>query len=174
MGVYSKEIRVGVISGAPPFSSSYSTSKGIFFYGFSIDVMNAICNRIDVNCVYKTLSLTNQFQSLKEGSIDVLLLANPYEPEKLKQYAISLPYFISKVQFYANKNSTMNQLALVNLKIGVIATTFYNLLNQSPYREGNQIIPFTSIMECITSRRLVKNLILAKVMELLQRAIKNN
>lgn len=149
---FSKPLLVGVITNAPPFAAIAHTPNGTYFYGFSIDIMNNICRQIDAECVFKQLTLSNQLTMLNEGAVDLVLLANPYDAEKLKSYAISLPYMLSKVQFIALQNSTTHEGDLIkNFKIGVLKTTFYELLLNTPYKNNNTIVPFNTLNQLISN-----------------------
>ena len=149
---FSAALRIGSLTSAPPFAQMSDSSTGQYFYGFSIDIMNAICQHIQQKCVYSPVTLDNQFEALNNGSIDLLLLANPYAEAQLSQYVTSLPYAVSKIRFVVTKDSKINQLSdLKNVKIGVIKTTFYNLLSQSPYQKGNQIITYKLLPDLLSA-----------------------
>lgn len=142
---------VGVIGGAPPFSEESISSSGTFFFGFSIDIMDSICKDIKMKCTYQKVEFDTQLASLDNGHVDVLLLTYPYDLTKFKQYAMSLPYVLSKVHFIALKNSPIrNDAAIKNFKIGVVKTTFYNLLKNSSYAANNQIIAYNNVTDLIT------------------------
>jgi ABC-type amino acid transport substrate-binding protein len=146
------DITVGVISGVPPFAEVSDSGNGPYFFGFSIDMMNNICKHMQMHCTYRKVDFNTQLKTLDEGSIDVLLLAEPYDLSKLDHYAISLPYVVSRVQFAALKEGSINDGAPIqNLKIGVIETTFYDLLRKSIYGTNNEIIPFPSVPDLITA-----------------------
>lgn len=143
---FSSTLKVGVGVSGPPIVEKFTTEHGSYYFGFCIDLMNSICSHIKENCVYKETTLNDQFKLLDNGDIDLLILASPYTPD-LKQYSISIPYAVSKIQFITLKSSSINDLAeITNKKIGVMKDTFYNLLMQSPYHNHNhnQIIAYTS------------------------------
>ncbi|KTD57598.1 transporter substrate-binding domain-containing protein [Legionella shakespearei] len=144
-------LKVGVgVSGAP-IVEKVASEHGPYYFGFCIDLMDNICARIDQQCVYKQITLNDQFESLNNGDIDLLVLVSPYSPEDLKQYAMSIPYAVSKIQFVALQNSPIDDLAdIKNKKIGVVKTTFYNLLLRSPFHNQNQIIAYKSDSELLT------------------------
>lgn len=149
---FTAPLSVGVIKSAPPFSEVSQTPQGPYYFGFSIDIMNTICKRINQQCVYSPVNLEQQFTALDQGSIDLLLLANPYESSDLNEYAVSLPYALSKIHFVAMASSPLKQLSDIrNTKIGVIKTTFYDLLMNSPYKTGNTIITYTTVADLITA-----------------------
>ena len=150
--VFSKELTIGVITAVPPFSEMSETSNGAYFFGFSIDVMTDICRKLQIKCTFSQVTLDTQFSALEDGTVDVVLLAYPYDFSKLSQFAISLPYLVSNVQFVTNGTSSLKKGDLIkNLKIGVIKTTFYNLLTQSPYGKDNEIVPFIGVDNLITA-----------------------
>lgn len=148
---FSNPIRVGVgISGAP-IVENVKTDQGTYYFGFCIDIMNNICERIGRPCIYSPITLGNQFDLLNSGAIDLLVLTKPYIPFDLKQYAISLPYAVSKIQFIALKNSSVNDPKdIKNKKIGVIDSTFYSLLLHSSYSKNNQIIPYNQVSDLLS------------------------
>jgi ABC-type amino acid transport substrate-binding protein len=149
---FSTPITVGVIKSAPPFSEMSETAQGPIFFGFSIDIMNSICQKIKQQCVYSPLTLDQQFTALDNGTVDLLLLANPYNSSDLSEYTVSLPYALSKIHFVALESSPLTQLSdITNKKIGVIKTTFYDLLMNSPYKTGNTILTFTTVADLITA-----------------------
>ncbi|CEG58774.1 transporter substrate-binding domain-containing protein [Legionella fallonii] len=140
---FSAPLKVGVGLSGPPIAERVVTAHGPYYFGFCIDLMNKICQRIGQKCVYRGVTLKNQLELLDNGSIDLLILSKPYTSLDGKQYAISIPYAVSKIQFIALKNSPINKVEEIkDKKIGAIKSTFYDLLLQSPYHEHNQIIPY--------------------------------
>ncbi|WP_133137457.1 transporter substrate-binding domain-containing protein [Legionella rowbothamii] len=145
---FSSSLTVGVGVSGPPLVEKAHDSKGVFYFGFSIDLMDSICEQIKETCTYQEVTLNNQFELLDSGKIDLLILTIPYDSSKLKQYAISIPYAASKVQFVTLKTNSINGIKDVeNKRIGVMRATFYNLLTQSPYHKNNQIIAYDSNSE---------------------------
>ena len=87
--VFSKDLMVGVITGAPPFSEMSDSGDHTYFYGFSIDIMNNICKQLNVGCVFSPLTMQTQFEALNLGKVDVLILATPYQVSHLRNYSKS-------------------------------------------------------------------------------------
>ncbi len=149
---FSKDLVVGVITSAPPFAEMSVTPDGSYFFGFAIDIMNSICKQLNIQCIFSPLTLNTQFTALNEGKVDVVLLANPYEPAKLSSYAISLPYLISKVRFITLQNNPVKKGdPIKNFKIGVIKTTYYDLLEHTAYKNNNTIIPFGTLPDLLAA-----------------------
>ncbi len=148
---FSSPLNVGVGVSGPPIAEKINTDKGPYYFGFCIDLMNDICKRIGETCVYHGVTLNNQFELLDQGKIDLLILTRPYIPFDLKQYAISIPYAVSKIQFATLKSSSINEIAdIKSKKIGAIKNTFYSLLTQSQYSNQNQIIAYNSISDLLS------------------------
>ena len=148
----SNPLVVGAITGVAPFSDISHTSDGTYFYGFSIDMMNAICQRIQQKCIFSPLTLTNQFEQLDRGAIDLLLLASPYTGELSNRYIASLPYVVSRVEFVTLKSNSINRISdIKQMKIGVIKTTFYELFSQTPYAKNNKIVTYNIVPDLLTA-----------------------
>ncbi|KTC89091.1 transporter substrate-binding domain-containing protein [Legionella cincinnatiensis] len=147
---YCNPLKVGVAVSGLPISEKVDTADGPYYFGFCIDLMNEICERIDKKCTYREITLSNQFEVLRQGKIDLLILPRPYTSLDFTQYAMSVPYAVSKIQFIALRGSPINKVTdIKNKKIGVIKNTFYSLLTQSPYHNSNQIIPYNSNSDLI-------------------------
>ena len=143
---FSEPLIVGSIALAPPFSSVTYTNNKPFFFGFSIDIMNQICRKINRQCIYQPLPLDAQLNALDKGKVDVLLLASPYRSEDLKTYTVSIPYLLSKIRFIARSNdSIISTEEIQNKKISVHKNTFYKLLLNSPFHNKNSIIPYQDV-----------------------------
>lgn len=149
---FSHSLKVGVGVSGPPIVERINTAQGPYYFGFCIDLMNNICKRIGKKCTYHEITLNNQFDLLNNGKIDLLILTKPYTPLGLKQYVISVPYAVSKIQFITLKNSPINNVGdIKNKKIGVIKDTFYGLLLQSPYHDDNQILAYNLVPDLLSA-----------------------
>ena len=151
LSAYSTALLVGSITGSTPFADMSTAGNGVYFYGFSIDIMNDICKRLAMECIYSQTKIGDQLLALEQQTVDVVLLASPCGTIQLQPYALSLPYLTSHVSFIAMNNSPLKKGdPIKNLKIGVMKSTFYELLKNSPYQEYNQIIPFNSVPDLIS------------------------
>lgn len=138
-------LTVGIGISGPPIAQKVDTPQGAYYFGFCIDLMNGICQNIGKTCDYKDVTINNQFKLLNNHDIDLLILSSPYSAFELDQYAMSIPYAVSKLQFITLTDSNITQLSdLKNKKIAVIKNTFYDLLLQSSYKSDNEIIAYNS------------------------------
>ncbi|KTD65533.1 transporter substrate-binding domain-containing protein [Legionella spiritensis] len=125
----SKPVTIGVMEYAPPFSSI--TNDGLNCYGFTVDISNAICNQLKIECSFKLILLSNQLQLLNDGTIDLAASVNPIIAESEGQYLFSLPYFPSDGRFITVSTGNINSVNdLKNKKIGVLKNTLYDVLIQ--------------------------------------------
>lgn len=153
---FATPLKVGVGISGSPIVEKVQTNQGSYYFGFCIDLMNNICKRIGATCTYHDITLENQFELLNKGTIDLLILSTPYQSFDLKQYAMSLPYSVSRIQFITLENSSINKISdIKNKKIGVIKDTFYELMVRSLYDKDNQIIAYNSEADLLSD--LAKN-----------------
>ncbi|KTD30917.1 glutamine ABC transporter [Legionella moravica] len=149
--VHSAPIYIGVIPFAPPFSTS--TDGGKSFYGFHIDLMNALCKRIKLKCMYKATKLSDQIQLLNQGTVDLIFSATPIETTSTGNYIYSLPYLNSDAQFVTlSTNDTLNEVKdIKNLTIGVLTNTLYYPFINTQFSTKDAIKQFSAMSEMITA-----------------------
>ncbi|AWN73864.1 transporter substrate-binding domain-containing protein [Legionella anisa] len=133
---YCDQLIVGVLKFAPPFASQDANNH---YFGFSIDLMNEICKRINATCTYKGTDLNSQFKDLNDGVIDITTLPSPISSTELDDYVFSLPYITSRGQFMVLESSNIDSIEdLKDKKIGALqATSFqYNILPNYTSKEN--------------------------------------
>lgn len=150
---YANPFTIGILKFAPPFSSVDTNNH---YFGFSVDLMNEICKRINEPCVYKATDFETQLNDLQTGTIDVTFLASPIPPDVSEQYQFSMPYITSNGQFVSLKNSNINSIDDVkNKKIGVMQATLlqYNVLPQYTSQENIKVYPkITTLILALNNR----------------------
>ncbi|HHF7365222.1 TPA: transporter substrate-binding domain-containing protein [Legionella bozemanae] len=148
---YCDKLIIGVLNFAPPFSSADTNNH---YFGFSIDLVNEICKRINATCIYKAIDLNSQFKDLNDGVIDITLLPSPIPSTTPEDYVFSLPYITSKGQFVALKSSDINSIEdIKDKKIGALqVTTFqYNILPNYTSKENIKTYPqVTSLIQAVS------------------------
>jgi ABC-type amino acid transport substrate-binding protein len=143
---YSATVSVGVVDYAPPFSTLAADGK--YYYGFVIELMGKICLRINKQCIYKSVKLGGQFDSLQKGEIDISFLPIPISSEHSEDMIYSLPYLASKGQFLTLEKNNINTLGdIKNSHIGVIKDTLYPILIKSQYASTNTIRKYENSTE---------------------------
>ncbi len=146
--VHGAPVNVGVLNFAPPFSSLAGENH---YYGFTIDLMDNICKRINTECVYKSATMSRQFEQLEQGTIDISFLPIPISSKIPEQFIYSLPYLASNGQFLALEDSNIKTAGdIKNYKIGVVQDTLYPILADSNFARVNTIKGYPNITDMLT------------------------
>lgn len=152
---YCTQLIVGVLKFAPPFSSSDNSNH---YFGFSIDLMNEICKRMNVTCTYKATDFNKQFDDLNDGVIDITTLPRPLSTVEPENYAFSLPYITSKGQFVSLKGSNINSIDdIKNKKIAVLGVTFYqyNVIPNYTSKENIKVYSqITAVIDAVSNHEV--------------------
>lgn len=131
---YGKPLTIGVLN-APPFAIYTGTGK--LYFGFVIDLMDAICKEIHAECTYKRLILNDELSDLQNGTVDVAITQIPITSSSTGNFLFSLPYLISDGQFLTLTESNINKITdLKNKRIGVISATLNQVLQGSHFNNG--------------------------------------
>lgn len=150
VGFAASPIKVGVLRFAPPFS--VQTGPHGQYYGFIIDLMDNICQRIKQECVYVGTPLVNQYDLLNEGKIDVAFAVNPIVEEDVGPYVFSLPYLTSNVQFFTLNDSPIHTInEIKNKRIGVLKLTLYDLIRESKYSHYGELKEYEKVSDLLNA-----------------------
>ena len=106
-----------------------ATHDGVFT-GFEVDLMNDVCRRMKVSCVYKPMAFKEIMSSVLNGKIDLGIDGFFITKERQAYYLFSQPYLQSKAQLITMVDSQIDS-ANVNTgsHIGVEAgPVFKNVL----------------------------------------------
>ncbi len=148
--VYGNSLKVGILNFAPPFSSL--AGDGNHYFGFTIDLMDNICQRLQIECNYVSTTIDEHGNSLQQGLIDVSFIPVPIPTQISGPFIFSLPYLASNGQFLALKENPIHTLAEIkNHKIGVITGTLYDVIVQSHYGTDNEIIKYKIITDLVSA-----------------------
>ena len=135
---------IGTLFFNPPFEISTPNKK--VFSGFEIDIMNAICSRMNVTCEFKAMpKLIDVFNELDDGKIDLVVGAIIVLNDDTN-YIYSLPYLVSTVQFFVRKNSEINSIAdVMNSKIGTINDPLIKTFISDSYAKKQPLLVYNDI-----------------------------
>lgn len=121
---YGNPITVGITKFAGPFVRSDVDNH---YFGFSIDIINEICKRIQEQCEFKSVTTELLLDQLIKGDVDITITSTPIPQESSSQYIFSLPYMPSIGQFVTINPNIKSFEDLQNKKIGVLSES--NLKN---------------------------------------------
>jgi arginine transport system substrate-binding protein len=109
--------------------------------GFDIDVVNALCQKMQKECHFATVPFVSLIPSLKLGKYDVVFGAMDITPERKKQVDFTTPYYVNSASFVVavkNARFLVTREGLKGKKIGVQQGTTLGAYLQTHY--GNAII----------------------------------
>jgi len=123
----SKVLRFATEATYPPFEFIDESGK---IQGFDIDIANAICQQMKVQCTFSNQSFSSLIPSLKLGKFDALAAALGVTPEREKQVDFTNAYYEPSASFVA---PIAKQYTIANLSGKIIGvqqgSTFEKYLN---------------------------------------------
>ena len=130
--VCTANIVIGTSAYDPPFEMATGDKSG--FFGFEIDLMNEICNRLNDTCQYKPFVFEKLFKELSAGKIDIALSGITITEERQLTWIFSIPYLASKAGLITKSNTNINSFDDVRGKnIGIEAGTIFKTFGDSTF-----------------------------------------
>lgn len=123
---YSKTLRIGASNGNPPFSSAADSNNNLC--GFEIDIMLDICTRIQAQCSFQPIVVSDLLRLFAENKVD-LVIAAIIEPQTnspdAANFIFSTPYLPSSAQFLVRTDSDIKTLQDIRYKkVGIRRGSF--------------------------------------------------
>jgi arginine transport system substrate-binding protein len=120
----------------PPFE--FLDNKGQM-QGFDIDIIKAICQKMQVQCKFTNQAFDSLIPSLQLGKFDAVFGAMDITPERQKQVDFTQPYYVNTASIVVPKaeSSTLKPDNLQGKTIGVQAGTTMQSYLQKKY--GNSV-----------------------------------
>lgn len=147
---HARTLLIGTTSQNPPFASM--ADKKDHFYGFDIDIMGAICQRIKTHCQFTPITFNNLFTELAAGKIDLAIAAIIITDFRQQQFLFSLPYLESNAQFLTRKDSSISKPEdIANKKIGVRLGTPFKKLAHTLYKDQITIVEFSGMSDLLNA-----------------------
>ncbi|WP_457913479.1 transporter substrate-binding domain-containing protein [Candidatus Gillettellia adelgis] len=87
--------------------------------GFDIDVANAVCKKMQTDCVFANQAFDSLILSLKFKQSDAVIACIDITPEREKQVLFTKPYYKNSALFITLKNRIAEKATLPGNKIGV-------------------------------------------------------
>lgn len=142
--LHAKTLIVGTMLYDPPFEMVADKENHLF--GFDIDIMNAICQEMKVDCQFKPLLFEQLFLEINRKTIDLVIAAVTITKERQQQYLFSLPYLETNARFITLNTSDIKSLSdLKNKKIGTLKGSIYPALVQNMFQNNSTVIEYSYI-----------------------------
>ncbi|WP_083191084.1 transporter substrate-binding domain-containing protein [Legionella jamestowniensis] len=126
-----------VIIGTPIFNPPYVITSLSATQGFDIDLMNAICTKLQWQCQYKPLKFVNLLNAVRNNQVDLAIGSIVITPERRQEFVFSLPYLPCDGGFTVLKSSPINTIdELQGKRVGALRSREYyqyiteNFINQ--------------------------------------------
>lgn len=152
---YAKSLIIGVDQINPPMS--IRTDGVQHFIGFEIDIMNEICKRAHLDCVYQSIRASRIIDALEQGQIDCAIDSIIIPKFRLHGLVMSLPYLPSYGQFMTLASSPIKSMDDIPKKsIGVRLGAFQVNVDSDMYIkhifiEPPKIKPYYTISELLAA-----------------------
>jgi len=142
--VSSKLLIIGVDSTYPPFEFVENGEM----IGFDVDLANEIAKRLGKEIKLESIQWDTDFKLLREGSIDLIISAVPYNPEKDVIVDFSKPYFSMKYKLISLSGSEIKlKDDLSGKKVGILESGAENL--DPEYLADFEIVKYKDVLEML-------------------------
>jgi ABC-type amino acid transport substrate-binding protein len=140
----SKLLIIGIDSTYPPFEY---IEQGEMI-GFDVDLADEIAKRLGKEIRMESIKWDTDFKLLREGTIDLIISAVPYNPEKDVIVDFSKPYFSMKYMLVSLSGSEINiKEDLAGKKVGILEAGAENLSPE--YLAGFEVVKYKEILELL-------------------------
>lgn len=134
-------LSIGTVPYDPPFEMTLDM-KG-HLTGFEIELMNALCKQMQVECQYKLMDFDKLFDALKADDVQLIIQNITITPKRREQYLFSDSYLDSSAGFIAMRKTGITNLSMIKgKKIGVLKGSVYIKTVLRPYDKTNKIIEY--------------------------------
>lgn len=107
---FSFTVNATIKIGTPIFAPPFVLNNGIYAEGFDIDLMNALCKRLQWQCEFIPMKFYELFPALEQSKIDFAIGAMVISPEGESEFLYSVPYMISEGGFLLLADSPIKSL----------------------------------------------------------------
>ena len=109
-----KVLKVGSDTTSPPMESVDTATGQIV--GFDVDVIKAVCGKINCKAEFVTTGWDGIFAALDQGSFDLVASGVSITEERKKQVAFTDPYYLAAMTHAAAKNSGITDFTNEGMK----------------------------------------------------------
>lgn len=116
LSAHAETLRIATSATYPPFESLDANNQIV---GFDIDLANALCQQMQVECTFTNQTFDALIPALKFKRYDVVIAGMDITADRQKQAAFSAPYYQNRATIIAKKGQFDSIEALQGKKIGV-------------------------------------------------------
>jgi polar amino acid transport system substrate-binding protein len=120
VAVAADQIRIGTEGAYPPFNQIDADGNLI---GFDIDIAKALCEKMEVECVFVTQDWDGIIPGLLARKYDAIVASMSITEERKQAVAFTEPYYSNKLRYVAQKGSTFDPMKPEGASIGAQRAT---------------------------------------------------
>jgi ABC-type amino acid transport substrate-binding protein len=140
----SKVLVIGIDSTYPPFEY---IEEGEMI-GFDVDLANEIAKRLGKEIRLESIKWDTDFRLLREGAMDLIISAVPYNPEKDAIVDFSKPYFSMNYMLISLSGSEIKiKDDLGGKKVGILESGAESI--NPEYSAGFEVVKYKDILELL-------------------------
>lgn len=99
------KLKMGMEAGHPPFNGKDASGQVV---GFDVDIGNALCAKMKVECEIVTDDWDTLIPSLNNNQFDFLVSSLPISAERMQVVDFTNPYYSDKLQLVAAKDTNLS------------------------------------------------------------------
>ncbi|WP_310620312.1 ABC transporter substrate-binding protein [Flexibacterium corallicola] len=131
------KIRMGTEGAYPPFN--YTTADGTLT-GFDVEIGNALCEEMQVECEWVTQDWDGIIPGLIAGKYDTIIASMSITPEREEKISFSEKYYNTPPGMAVQKGSDLKSTSpadLADKKIGAQSSTTHSIYSEQFYPDSN-------------------------------------
>lgn len=130
---FAETVKIGTEGAYPPFNSLTADGK---LEGFDIDIANALCAEMKVECEFVVQDWDGIIPALQAGKFDAIIASMSITEERKKQVAFTNKYYTTPLAVVALKDSDLTSTepaAMAGKTVGAQASTTQSIYAQDFY-----------------------------------------
>ena len=130
---FAETVKIGTEGAYPPFNSLTADGK---LEGFDIDIANALCAEMEVECEFVVQDWDGIIPALQAGKFDAIIASMSITEERKKQVAFTNKYYTTPLAVVALKDSDLastEPAAMAGKTVGAQASTTQAIYAQDHY-----------------------------------------
>jgi ABC-type amino acid transport substrate-binding protein len=134
---------------SPPFVEKSTTGN---LQGFDIDLANALCDQLHVQCIFKQLPNDEFIPAIQQGTAHAAIAALTATPEKQQYLAFTDSYYRATASLISHKNNRVllhHENTFTNKTIGVRANSVFATFLHLRYQGKVNIKTYTDVRHAL-------------------------
>jgi len=141
MGQTLQRLRIGFAVGYAPFSEIGTDGQ---LKGFEIDIAQALCTRLGVQCTPVILEFDGLIPALQSRKIDAIMASMSITPERQQIIAFSTPYYFSPARMVMrDSRADVSPDGMKGKRIGVERGTIHERFLAEQFK-GSQVVRYAT------------------------------